>query len=353
MSFLGRVQLTLSRLVNRRGLYLGRRSTRVHCAVYRRTGGRLGGRVPSFPKARIALVDHVGARSGTRRTSPLVFLQDGETIAVVASKAGQPTHPAWLHNLKAHPDTTVTIGSETRAARARVASDEERQRLWPQLVSIFPGYEEYAVAAAPRLIPVVLLEPRDGISVSRTSHEPTLGRVLMKTSGVSSGRWTAIVVGAAALLALSLSVGSAAAKPEKCKPKAEAAGCKLPEGARFYKKTTPSSSITVQVEKKGASVDLLGVPIKCKEFAPLLGDESYVQIGLTNTQRPKVGKSYTLKETETQRGEEGEGTSTSTTEVTLNFKTAKQITVKIHQRSETDGKVGCDGGATYTVKRQS
>jgi deazaflavin-dependent oxidoreductase (nitroreductase family) len=160
VSRLGRVELALARVANRRGLYLGRRATRVHSAIYRRSGGRLGARMPGFPAAGIALVDHVGARSGTRRTSPLMFLRDGEAVVVVASKAGQPTHPAWFHNLMAHPDTSVQIGPERRQMRARTASEEERSRLWPRLVAMYPGFEEFARAAAPRQIPLVVLEPR-------------------------------------------------------------------------------------------------------------------------------------------------------------------------------------------------
>lgn len=160
ISLFGRVELTVSRFVNRRGLYLGRRATRFHVAIYRRSGGRLGARMPGFPGVGIALVDHVGARTGARRTSPLMFLRDGEAIVVVASKAGQPTHPSWFHNLSANPDTSVQVGPERWPVRARTAREEERARLWPRLEAMYPGFGEFARAAAPRRIPVVLLEPR-------------------------------------------------------------------------------------------------------------------------------------------------------------------------------------------------
>jgi deazaflavin-dependent oxidoreductase (nitroreductase family) len=81
-------------------------------------------------------------------------------IAVAGSKGGQPTHPAWFHNLRAHPETTIQIGSEVREVRARVAAGEERERIWRQLVDFFPGYEFYREHAQGREIPVVLLEPR-------------------------------------------------------------------------------------------------------------------------------------------------------------------------------------------------
>jgi deazaflavin-dependent oxidoreductase (nitroreductase family) len=110
-------------MANRRGLYLGRRSAGIHVTVYRLSGGRLGGHLPGMPAARVLLLDHTGARSGGRRTSPLMFHQEGDLVAVVASKGGQPTHPAWFHNLRANSDTTIQIGSEVRAVRARVATD--------------------------------------------------------------------------------------------------------------------------------------------------------------------------------------------------------------------------------------
>jgi len=153
-------------------------------------------------------------------------------------------------------------------------------------------------------------------------------------------------------LVLALSAAGAAGKPS-CKKGAEAAGCKLPDGARFYKSLGASQTLTVQVGGKGVSVTAYGVPIKCTKYIPLQGNEAYVAIGLSAAQHPKVGKSYLLKETETQRGEEGEGTSSSTTEVTLSFKSAKQVVVSIHQVTTVDGEAGCDGSGTYTVKRQS
>jgi deazaflavin-dependent oxidoreductase (nitroreductase family) len=106
------------------------------------------------------LLDHVGAKSGVRRTSPLQYVEDGENVVVIASKGGFPKHPAWFHNLKANPDTTVQIGSERRRVHARVVADpEERERLWAKAVSIFRPYEDYRRRAG-REIPIVVLEPR-------------------------------------------------------------------------------------------------------------------------------------------------------------------------------------------------
>jgi deazaflavin-dependent oxidoreductase (nitroreductase family) len=155
-----RLNLAVADAMNDRGVYLGRRSTKVHVALYRRSGGRLGGKVPGFPGAEIALVDHKGAKTGIVRTSPLMYRRDGEVIAVVASKAGQPTHPAWFHNLMANPETTVQVGAEVVPVRARLADDEERERLWAEFVAVYPGYESYRKRAYPRVIPIVVLDPR-------------------------------------------------------------------------------------------------------------------------------------------------------------------------------------------------
>ncbi len=157
---LARVSTAISESANKRGVYLGRRSTRLHVALYRRSGGRLGGHLPGMPAARVLLVDHVGARSGARRTSPLMYHREGDVFAVVASKAGQPTNPAWFHNLKVNPDTTIQVGSAVRNVRARVASDDERARLWPEFVAFYPGYEFFQRNAQGRRIPIVIFDPR-------------------------------------------------------------------------------------------------------------------------------------------------------------------------------------------------
>ena len=129
-------------------------------ALYRRSGGRIGGHIPGWPEARILLLDHTGARSGVERTSPLMYQEDGDAIVVMASKAGQPTNPAWFHNLKANPETTIQIGSEVRRVRARVAGGEERERLWARFVALYPGSEAYRRNAGGRTIPIVILDPR-------------------------------------------------------------------------------------------------------------------------------------------------------------------------------------------------
>jgi deazaflavin-dependent oxidoreductase (nitroreductase family) len=129
-----------------------------HTAVYRRTGGRIGHRHPGLPP--MLLLDHTGARSGVRRTSPLVYVRHGENYVVVASKGGFPQHPAWFHNLRAHPDATIQVGSRRLSVRARVAAPAERARLWPRAVATYRGYAGYQRRAG-REIPLVVLEPRE------------------------------------------------------------------------------------------------------------------------------------------------------------------------------------------------
>ncbi|WP_228540070.1 nitroreductase family deazaflavin-dependent oxidoreductase [Nocardia sp. XZ_19_385] len=166
-SLLARLAMSSSQFANKHGVYLGRRSTKWHVAGYRRSNGRIGGHLPGWPPARILLLDHIGAKSGIQRTSPLMYHDEGEFVAVVASKGGQPTHPAWFHNLKAHPDTTIQIGSEVRRVRARVATDAERHSLWLKCLAFYPGYEFFQRNAGSRKIPIVILEPRDADEIGR------------------------------------------------------------------------------------------------------------------------------------------------------------------------------------------
>jgi deazaflavin-dependent oxidoreductase (nitroreductase family) len=168
------------------GIHLGRRSARIHVALYRRTGGRIGGHLPGLPAARIVLVDHAGAKTGVRRTSPLIYHEADGVVAVVASQAGQPTNPAWFHNLVAHPETTLQLASEVRAVRARVARDGERECLWPKLSAVYPGYDFFQRLAKRRKIPVAILEPRDATShPTKESGEHGRNRRLARGGGGS------------------------------------------------------------------------------------------------------------------------------------------------------------------------
>lgn len=133
-----------------------RRVMGLHTLAYRATHGVVGHRFPG--SAPMLLLDHVGAKSGTRRTSPLIYAEDGRDVVIVASKGGHPRHPAWYHNLLANPDTTVQIGRERRAVHARVADADERARLWPVVVATYGSYRDYQERTE-REIPLVILSP--------------------------------------------------------------------------------------------------------------------------------------------------------------------------------------------------
>ncbi len=128
-----------------------------HAKIYRATGGRIGHRVPGAPE--MLLLDHVGAKSGTHRYTPLVFARDGQNVILIASKGGYPKNPAWYYNLRANPDTTIQIGRERIPVHAREAAPEEYDRLWQRAVAVYGGYEDYR-RRTERQIPLVVLEPR-------------------------------------------------------------------------------------------------------------------------------------------------------------------------------------------------
>jgi deazaflavin-dependent oxidoreductase (nitroreductase family) len=125
-----------------------------HNALYRLTGGKVGGR---FGKAPVLLLTTTGRKSGKQRTAPLLYLADGDDLVLVASKGGAPSHPAWFANLQAQPEVEVRVGSRRERRRARVADGEERKRLWTRVVEIYPAYDTYQTKTT-REIPVVVLE---------------------------------------------------------------------------------------------------------------------------------------------------------------------------------------------------
>jgi len=123
-------------------------------AEFRANDGKVGG---PFEGAPMVLVTHKGARSGIERTTPLMYLPDGDDIVIFASKAGAPDNPDWYHNLVANPDATAEVGSETVSVRARVAQGDERDALWGRQKSAYPQFQEYE-NSTDRVIPVVVLE---------------------------------------------------------------------------------------------------------------------------------------------------------------------------------------------------
>ncbi len=129
----------------------------LHARAYRITRGAVGHRLPGLPP--VLLLDHRGAKSAKQRTTPLLYIRDGENIVVVASKGGFAKHPAWLHNLRAYPDTTLQVGRSRIPVRAREATEAERTRLWPKAVAAYSSYQDYQDRTE-RQIPLVVLEPR-------------------------------------------------------------------------------------------------------------------------------------------------------------------------------------------------
>ena len=123
--------------------------------LYRISGGRIAGRMGKAP---IMIITSKGSRSGKQRKNPVLYLADGENLVTVASAGGAEKNPSWYTNLMNNPEASVAIKRATRTVHARKASPQERERLWPLLTSMFPGYADYAKKTK-REIPVVILAP--------------------------------------------------------------------------------------------------------------------------------------------------------------------------------------------------
>lgn len=130
---------------------------RLHRLIYRASGGRIGGRMAGGP---ILLLTTIGRRSGKRRTTPLVYLEDGERLVLAAAFGGADVDPAWYLNLLARADVEVEIGGRRmRRMRGRPASPDEREVLWRAFTALYPRVEKYQRRTT-RVIPLLLLEPR-------------------------------------------------------------------------------------------------------------------------------------------------------------------------------------------------
>lgn len=125
-------------------------------AEFRENDGKVGG---MFEGAPLLLLHTVGAKSGAARINPMMYQPVGDEFAVFASMAGAPTNPAWFHNLLAHPDAEIEVGSESLPVTARVAEASERAEIWEAQKSSYPQFAEYE-ARTDREIPVVLLARR-------------------------------------------------------------------------------------------------------------------------------------------------------------------------------------------------
>jgi deazaflavin-dependent oxidoreductase (nitroreductase family) len=123
---------------------------------FRANAGKVGG---PFAGAPMLLLKTTGAKSGRERVTPLVYLPDGDRYLIFASKGGSPENPAWYHNLVAHPDTTIEVGTETIPVTATVLRGEERDRLYAKQAGLRPAFGEYQQKTT-RTIPVIALTRR-------------------------------------------------------------------------------------------------------------------------------------------------------------------------------------------------
>jgi deazaflavin-dependent oxidoreductase (nitroreductase family) len=140
---------------------------RIHTFLYRVSGGGIGGRVAKKP---VLLLTTKGRRSGRARTTPLLYLADGDRMVIVASNGGSPRHPDWLWNLKADSGAEIQILQRRFRVRTQEAGSEERKRLWPLLVNMYPEYAKYQERTE-REIPLVLLSPLESASPEAGSQD--------------------------------------------------------------------------------------------------------------------------------------------------------------------------------------
>lgn len=120
---------------------------------FRANAGVVGG---YFKGATLVLLTTTGAKSGNRTTSPTMYFKDGDRYIIIASNGGADHHPAWYHNLRATPEATVEIGTETFEVKASFIEGEERDSLYARMVEIAPTFAEYETKTT-RRIPVVAL----------------------------------------------------------------------------------------------------------------------------------------------------------------------------------------------------
>ena len=122
---------------------------------FRANGGRVG---EPFENTPLLLLHHTGARTGTERVNPLAYLADGDRYVIFASKAGAPSNPDWYHNLRAYPEVTIEVGTDTLRATAHEATGEEREQLFAAMAERSASFADYQ-RNTDRRIPVIVLEP--------------------------------------------------------------------------------------------------------------------------------------------------------------------------------------------------
>ncbi len=122
---------------------------------FRANDGKVGGR---FEGRTLLLLHTKGAKSGQERINPTAYVRDGDRLVVIASKGGAPTNPDWYYNVVANPQVSVEVGTEKFQARAKVAEEPERTRLYEKMVEMMPGFDDYRRKTT-RVIPVIVLMP--------------------------------------------------------------------------------------------------------------------------------------------------------------------------------------------------
>jgi deazaflavin-dependent oxidoreductase (nitroreductase family) len=120
---------------------------------FRANAGKVGG---PFAGRSLLLLHTCGAKSQEPRINPVACFIDGDRLVIIASKGGAPTHPDWYYNLLANPLVSVETGTEEFQARASVAEEPERTRLYNKMVERMPGFDEYRRRTT-RVIPVIIL----------------------------------------------------------------------------------------------------------------------------------------------------------------------------------------------------
>jgi deazaflavin-dependent oxidoreductase (nitroreductase family) len=125
-------------------------------AEFRANEGRVGGTWEKFP---LLLLHHTGAKSGVRRVNPIAYLPNDPGYLIWAANGGAPNNPDWYHNLDAHPNTQIEVGTETIDVKAEVPTGEERERLFARAAERYPQLAE-AASKTQRVIPMIILTPR-------------------------------------------------------------------------------------------------------------------------------------------------------------------------------------------------
>jgi deazaflavin-dependent oxidoreductase (nitroreductase family) len=122
---------------------------------FRANAGKVGG---PFAGKTLLILHTIGAKSGQERLNPVAYIKDGDRLVIIASKGGAPTNPDWYYNILANPQVTVEVGIEQFAARASIALEPERTRLYNKMGEVMPGFDEYRKKTT-RSIPVIVLTP--------------------------------------------------------------------------------------------------------------------------------------------------------------------------------------------------